>query len=64
MTLAPNSKEKIIQKAIAIQGRVERLRRKMLPMLTPWQRVNLNPAHEIAMIEKAASEIIEEIQNG
>lgn len=61
MTLVPNSKERIIQKVIAIQGRTERLRRKLLPILKSWQKTGVNPEHEIAMIEKAASEIIEEV---
>lgn len=61
MTLIPNKKEKIIQKALAIQMRANRLREKILPILTSWQKMNLGIEHEIDMIEKAASGIIGEV---
>lgn len=61
MTLIPDKKEKIIQKALAIQMRAIRLRKKILPVLTNWQKMNLRIEHEIEMIEKAAPGIIGEV---
>lgn len=62
MILAPNSKEKIIGKVMAIQGRLIRYER----IVGNCQRQNCPNAtkliHELDMIKKAASEIIEEVE--